>query len=308
MSRSRRWSEAGALLIPALALGGAALWMQHRVARRDESGPFRLVVEHVERQAATARDVAEGFDTRFVVALGHRGPTPEAWGESAGTRAFGQPEQLDADSRQWHSWGNERVSCRSIDFDAASNTYKSTFTTRLADVPAREGEVRMKLTIAAWSSGNSNRPLPDAIPESRFEFVARQAGERITTPKVSHHFPLKAPLVNVSRTTITSGTRAVPAINVEISFGPLPSVEGRTQYMNLVGEEYLQDEQGRRLPIRLRPCLQGMKMGSTEFSYTLDVSKLPRARRLTFHARFSLGESWPLDATAVLWDKTRPSA
>lgn len=305
MSKTRLWREASLLLLPVLALGGVAWWINVGPGRESRE-PFRLVVQGVERQTATARDVGEGFDTRFVVSLGHRGRTPQHWGERTGSIIFGKPRCLRSKRREWDTWSQSRVASRSLDFDAARNAYVMTFAARMTDVAPREGEVRLKLAIAAWSNDNSNVPQSDAIPKTDFEFTARRRGEKIKVPQVSRRSPLQARSVSVRYSSDERDKRPISLVSVRLLFRPLPQVNGKTPRLHRIGDDYFEDEHGQRTPTR--PSWTSSSIGSDEFEHFFDISKLPKAQRLTFHARVSLDESWPADIRAVLWDKTRQPA
>ena len=306
MSKTGRWREASVLLLPVLALGGVALWMQAR-APRDESGPFGLVVQRVERQDATARDVAEGFDTRFVVSLGHRGRRPEHWGEATASRGLGSPRCFDRVGRRWRAWEQKRVSDRSLVFDADSGTYRSTFAMRLADPSSTSGEMRVKLNIMAeaWRE----RAYVGIIPEkSSFEFTARRAGESITKPQVSRLSPLRVQRVVIQKLT-WDGARPMPGLEAMFFLHPpgpptgLSFSKRKPQILHTYKGGYFEDERGRRFPDP--QSYSGSQGFDGTVRRTFEVPNLPKARRLTWHARVSLDESWPVQIKAVLWDKTR---
>jgi hypothetical protein len=68
------------LLVPALILLGASFWWQKREQRDavKESGPFRLEVAKIEKVVPTPAEVAEGYDTKFLVTFAYRGNDPLA--------------------------------------------------------------------------------------------------------------------------------------------------------------------------------------------------------------------------------------
>lgn len=67
--------EIALLLLPALILLGASFWWQKREKRdavKERSGPFRLEAAKVEVMPTPA-EVAEGYDTKFLVTFAFRG-------------------------------------------------------------------------------------------------------------------------------------------------------------------------------------------------------------------------------------------
>lgn len=320
MTKLPQWREASVLLLPVLALAGVAGWMQSRASKnppRDESGPFRLVVQRVERQDATARDVAEGFDTRFVVSFDYKGRRPEHWGQAHSGSVVGNLRWLEGG--QWRKAGHDRSAHRSLVFDAASGSYASTFAARLADVAPRQGELRTKLLIGAWGATQTGQTYTPAgaIPESDFEFTARRPGERIVRPQVSHVSPLRVQKVDIQRFTLTNVSsvpeKSVPAMEVVFSFhlpGPPTGFAGlakrEPQILRTFKGSYFEDERGRRfLDSR---SYSGSSHFEGTFRRTFEIPDLPKAHRLTWHTRVGLDESWPTDIKALLWDKTRQPA
>jgi len=96
------------MLVPCLVFAGAALWLRPREAAREAADetqrqadearlrePFRLVAEKIERRPVSAKDAADGYDTKVVVTLGHKGVAPPWWDKG-----------VSAISDYWTGWGN----------------------------------------------------------------------------------------------------------------------------------------------------------------------------------------------------------
>jgi hypothetical protein len=66
------------LILPTLILLSASFWWQKREQRDavKESGPFRLEVAKVEKVTLTPAEVAEGYDTKFLVTFAYWGDDP----------------------------------------------------------------------------------------------------------------------------------------------------------------------------------------------------------------------------------------
>ena len=206
MSKTRRWHEAGVLLLPVLALGGAALWKGSQAtrpaqARAPKAEASRFVIEKVEQVSARPQDVAEGLDTRFEMAIGYSGARPVRWGEKKLLWSLSSPLLLQKQGEKWAAW-------RAVDpaydfvwhapqFDQTTQTYKTAFLFHLSDAPRSPGEVRFQASLASRHALKSG--FYKSTPGIKATFSVLKAGEKVLRPQNAlFHSPLKLAQVALS--------------------------------------------------------------------------------------------------------------
>jgi hypothetical protein len=308
MQESNRWNGMGVLLLPMLAIGGAAWWTGAGPGRASRE-PFRLVVERVERLPATPRDVAEGFDARFVVSLGHRGAKPAAWGETPRLSGSGRLEWKHRSpkrgGRAWQHRDATEYGGRQLLFDPASQSYKYTVAARVANVPAHWGDLQLQLNLDGFVDSKGSSILP-VISKTALAVPLRRAGEVVAAPaNISRFCPLK-----IRRIQFKDGTNVRPSLGVTVFFQPLQAPQESGQHISTVGNKYFEDENGKRYPTNSTGWSVTGLDSYNSYNWWLNRRDMPsKARRLTFHTRLSLGETWPINIRVVLWDKTpKPTA
>lgn len=198
MSKSRWWSEAGVLLLPALALGGVALWKGNPLTSRaqaeaEREEAVRLVIQKVKRAPATPDDVAQGMDTRFEMAIGYSGARPASWGKKM-FWSLNNPQLLQKQGEKWAAWRDvdqaQDFVWRVPQFDKATQTYKALLLFHLSDAPPSPGEVRFGASLANWYTLRDGSLEP--TPDMRASFSVLKAGERRLRPQNAlFHSPLK---------------------------------------------------------------------------------------------------------------------
>jgi hypothetical protein len=307
MKKANLPREAALLLLAPAAFGGAALWTQQKAPAAAQSGPFQLLVQDVQRQKPTARDVAEGFDSRFVLTLAHKGTRPEEWGQAWSAMSPGQAQWLSRKGQKWIPLGgiqdDKHRDTRSLLYDESTDNYKLTVATRLADIPRSKGALRLHIDefSAEKQVGIKDEPyelhLP-IIPSSSLGFALRQENEEISA---------KQPVLRVGQLsppniTIDQPGKGAPFYRVHAIFNASDNDIDQPFSMHAVEPSYCTDENGRLYPI---PIGGGSVRNVAICDWTLLTADLPlKARKLTFHGRVSLDEHWPTEVQAVLWDKT----
>jgi len=175
------------MLVPVLVLVGAGYAYRNRTGPRVVGPePWRLTVEAVSLEELTPLEVSEGWDTKLVVSLGHRGQMPGWWKKSEGargsrkgtwqvvhsakgkSRAVKLPSGASPEVKRWQAW-----------YDHADGVYKVQYLTKLEPIPAGD-ELRLRDRVAIVN--NAGRAV---CPPVWLDTKIRARGRRTTTPTVS---------------------------------------------------------------------------------------------------------------------------
>jgi hypothetical protein len=133
------------------------------------------------------------------------------------------------------------------------------------------------------------------------QFTVRKAGERIAAPRVSRYTPLRLEQVSVTPIKAAGGNEYV----ITASFSSIEPFDTNAQLQTIDDATFLIDEEKQRhnfpqaYSFSIRPPKKTYRIG-----WHIYPTQYPAGvQKLEFRSRVSLDDSWPVDVTAVLWDK-----
>ena len=292
------------MLLPAMALGGWA-WSQSRPS--GSSGPPRVVVPSVEHEALTPRDVAQGFDTRVKITLGHEGARPRGWGEKNETQYLltgpSTPDvELGTESSRQREGG---VRSNDHGYDAAVDGYSATYLLRLRDVP-RGKPVRLASHFLSQERKPNAIELRDVL-ELSWKAVVRRAGEKTPAPpKVSRFCPLTLRRVEFfDRRKPGSSYDFNVEVICEIAPALVDNGTGAGKLSVEMADAYLEDNRGRRWKNMALSSAAKPSSGPDILRFYDWHSTQPLPKKLdgfTFRALISVGDHWPLEVRVPVRD------
>ena len=175
------------MILPVVFLAGVGFLMRGRkpatLVMHSASGPFEPYVKRVRIVRASAQDVFDGYDSKWIVELDAHGRKPVWWNKGFGGRVGMSDGKLvrrrDATikslGRSAYLWTPRRN---------PDGTWEAEYKARLADVAPRAGEIRLHHKLWFEDSGRKLAPVWIDIP-------LRPYGKATKTPVVSRVSQLK---------------------------------------------------------------------------------------------------------------------
>lgn len=304
------FKETALLFVPFLALVGIAIWLNRKPPPPVDDAPFRLWAQSVQRENPTPRDVAEGFDSRVMVKVSYRGRTPDKWGEIVSTYSsacslLSAPKSNDISGTKFRSH------VRSPQFNKEENVYlvSAAFDSRSA--PTALKTLRLEIGLNNDYNGYWHKePSLKRKPEGSFSFAVPHRIPK-SLPKVSKYCPLRLHSIR----SYDDPSMGATSITIEAVFDSTQSVAPSTPNgarLYSLEPTFLEDENGKQYKSSFGPGIGTDANNLTFLSWRFSRQRLPKkaqnARKLTFKTRVSLGESWPISVSVVLWDKKRSTS
>ncbi len=323
-----RLKEILLLLLPALILLGASFWWQKREQRDavKESGPFRLEVAKIEKITPTPAEVAEGYDTKFLVTFAYRGK-----GSWSLNRVL-SPVEKSVSVRKISVVKRNGKNWRPISTDVFPSVRAEGYS-----VSPEVGKMQAAVLVPLWKLPNKDLQLQLSLDRSVFSpstpilaptlsVPIRKVGEAAPNPQVSHEYSLS------SQSAKVDDLRPVTQLRTEGKFGANRTVEFEVktqtpwrQYPYLDWKMFnacIVDENGKIYrkwlgwdmdrPVPKRHCFDFVpdtiqkteKPDVYSFDYSFSTAFIPAsAGKLTFKALVSENGEWPLSLSVVVRQK-----
>ena len=290
------------MLVPCLLFAGVALWQRARESNfPPDDGNFHLIIEKIEMRPISAKDVADGYDTKVVATLNHSGPEPTWWGKQSGTFADSENKarlfyedktlkravKLPPDYKQevtvfyWRpGWNND------------TKRYEAIFLLKLSKLPPRPEKTVLRAPVAIE---NSNVwPHQDLSAAAPMVFTVREAKQIVEMPNVSRN-----PLLRVLKAKITKPNLAQQKTNggydTELDID-LQDLGPNDVTSSASGGNSIVDENDKPIPKDGGYSSGNRGIGSRPvLHFETNLSAIPKSQRHVFvKMKFSRGDRWPL--------------
>jgi hypothetical protein len=318
------------LILPTLILLSASFWWQKREQRDavKESGPFRLEVAKVEKVTLTPAEVAEGYDTKFLVTFAYWGKgsslvhLDRSW--AAESVSVLKTNLLERNEKKWRPVSAEvfpAVRTEGYYMSPEIGKMQTALLLPLSKLPNKDLQVQFFL--------NGHSGLPSSpILSTTLSVPVRKAGEAAPIPQVSRECSLLFQSVRVDhlRPVTQLSTRGKLGVDRTVEFEVKTQRRtSRRQYPNNNWKTFnacIVDEKGKIY----RKWLGSDKYGPLpqahfidfirsqinpaqesdvyRFEYSFSTAFIPAsAGRLTFKAQVSENGEWPLPLSVVVREK-----
>ena len=295
------------MFAPILLIGGVGYWQQQRTQKANQ--PTRIEVRSLKILPPTPSDVARGFDTRVKLSLGYSGAQPRGWGIN-GFQNFSLVRISQPNASQLTNSGQKVIPVRDVwnRFDNENDVYVGTYLMKSRELPSNA-----PIVLNGAFQSQEPKQTPQAVTivgkvekDLKWRAIVRRKGiEKSEPPLVSHFNGLK--LKSIALHDKRKG-KSSHNFDIVVICELLPAlIDERTAWERITpmqGDVYLANSKGQRFEsLTYSPVMRsindsretGLSPEKVELSFYSWEDFPQDATDLTFHAKISVDDLWPLE-------------